>query len=200
MPIKICVYKKAILVFVFHMYFYQLHRIIMNITNIVVKSSLNVDINLRYIMLHIKDAKYNPSKFSAICWKDRRIQSSCLLFRNGKILIQGAKTFQQARLRLRQYARIIQTIGYHVTLSPIHIVTITGLADIGSAIDLRNMCMVLSDSCYEPELFNALVYKKNNISYSVFSSGKVVVAGVRHMRLIRQEVMPMLIDISLSVS
>lgn len=170
----------------------------MIITNIVVKASLNIDLDLRHIAYNIRDVRYNPRKFSAVIWKHKRIQSSCLLFRNGKILLQGAKTYQQARLRLRQYARIIQSLGYHVSLSLIEIVTITGLADIGSPIDLTEMCMALPSSSYEPELFNALVYKKNHISYSIFNSGKVVVAGVRNMCLIREEVMPTLLELSLS--
>ena len=170
----------------------------MNITNIVVKSSLNVDLNMRYIMMHIKDAKYDPSKFSAICWKHRSIQSSCLLFRNGKILLQGAKTYQQARLRMRRYARIIQRLGYNVALSAIEIVTITGLSDIGFPVDLNVMCSALPNASYEPELFNAMVYKKDNVSYSVFSSGKIVVAGVRHMSLIN-DVMEVLLELSLTI-
>lgn len=163
----------------------------------VVKSTLNVRLNLRHIMYNIRDAKYDPAKFSAICWKDRRIQLSCLLFSNGKILIQGAKSLQQARVKMRQYARIIQTIGYDVSLGSVDIVTITGVSDIGSRIDLKDLCTALPGSSYEPELFNALVYKSNHISYSVFSSGKIVVAGVRHIRLIRNEVMPTVLELSL---
>ena len=170
----------------------------MNITNIVVKSSLNIDLNLRFIMMHITDAKYDPRNFSAICWKHKRIQSSCLLFRNGKIILQGAKSYGQARLRIRQYARIIQNLGYNVSLSRVEIVTITGLADMGSPVDLNLMCLNLPESTYEPELFNALVYKKNHISYSVFSTGKVVIAGVRRLPLISREVIPTILELSLT--
>ena len=163
----------------------------------VLKSSLNVQLNLSKLVYCLRDAKYNPKRFSAIIWKHKAIQNSCLLFTNGKIVLQGATSYASGRKKIRQYARLIQKLGYAVQLDRVEIVTITGLGDIGRRVDLSYMCRHLENCVYEPELFNALVVKKDAISYSVFSSGKIVIAGVRKSVHISDKVDPFIIELAL---
>ena len=56
------------------------------ITNIVVQARLNVPICLQTVIRKIRDPKYQPKRFSAICWNHKKIGGSCLLFNNGKMV------------------------------------------------------------------------------------------------------------------
>ena len=169
----------------------------MRITNVVVQSSVNLALDLSMLIRLIKDARYQPSSFSALIWKDKRVKSSCLLFANGKIVSQGATSFEQARLRLRQYARLLQRMGAPVTLSPIRIVTITGLSDVGHEIDLHALCKRIENGQYEPELFNAMILRRQGITYSIFTSGKVVITGLKSIALINKSVNPTILELSI---
>ena len=107
----------------------------------------------------IRDAKYNPKTFSAICWNHQKIGGSCLLFNNGKMVCHGAKSMKDARIIVRQYARLVQKAGYAIRLSPTLVITALALADIGKPIDLGIARKYIPLSSWEPEIFNALVFK-----------------------------------------
>ena len=170
------------------------------VNNVVVMSSLNVDIRLRELTYRLTHVQYKPNKFSSIIWKPKGVGGNCLLFRNGKMICQGSKTYRQARKRVRQYARIIQKLGYNVTLDPIRMVTATAVADLGAPVNLVHISKYLSDYPdfrYEPELFNALMFKTEGVHFSVFTSGKITLTGITSIRLIRTVIRPMLLQLAI---
>ena len=169
------------------------------ITNIVVQSSLNVNIKLNELIRDISDAKYQPSRFSAICWNLRKIPGTCLLFNNGCIIGQGCKTMVQARKSLRQYARVVQKRGYAVRLSPIRLITASALGDIDTTVNLNAMRSWISGSTYEPEIFNALTFKRHSMHFSLFASGKVVITGIKNFTLINTRIPEMLLELAITL-
>ena len=166
-------------------------------TNMVCQADLKVSLNLHKIINKIRDAKYNPSRFSAISWNHKSIGASCLLFRNGKLILHGGKSIENARKCVRQYARIIQKLGYSVQTPNLKVITITMLADLGVKINLTNIVDCFDNASYEPELFNAALVKKNGVHFSVFQSGRVVICGVKSSHLIKSIVKPTLTDMKL---
>jgi len=163
----------------------------------VCQANLNGPVNLNKIIHTIRDAKYQPSRFSAISWNHKRIAASCLLFSNGKLILHGAKSFEQGRKCARQYARLIQRQGYSVETPRLRVVTITMLADLGVKIALIKLVECFDNVSYEPELFNAAIVKKNGVTFSVFRSGRVVICGVKSLCLISKVVKPILTDIQI---
>lgn len=168
----------------------------MKLVNVVAQTSINTSLDLRYIALNTRDVKYSPSKFTALCWHHKHLNASCLVFPNGKLVAQGARSYHQARVVIRRYARLIQRLGYNVRLDPITIVTMTCVASVGCALDLRLLASRLEHCQYEPELFNAMVLKQHNITFSVFASGKVVVTGLKRTSDMSLKIMPVLLELA----
>lgn len=166
------------------------------ITNIVVRCTLNVSLNLRELARRLRDVRYNPKTFSAIIWHHKRVGGSCLLFNNGQIICQGNKTLVEAKTRVRRFSRLIQKQGYTVTLSKINLVTASAVATLGCSLDLQNVASLMSGS-FEPELFNGAVFYKNSIHYSCFSSGKIVITGIKSFSSIDSHIYPVLMELSL---
>ena len=115
-------------------------RNMIEITNIVVQTSLNVIIQLKKAHNQIRDAKYNPKTFSAICWNHQKIGGTCLLFNNGKMICHMAKCMKDAHIIAR-------------------LITVSALADISELVDLGIAHKYIPLSSWEPEIFNALVVK-----------------------------------------
>ncbi len=154
----------------------------LKIVNVVVKSSINVSLNLTKITSKLCNAIYNPGKFSGLIWKHNKIGGCLLLFKTGNLVCLGSDSLHLAKKRVRQYARIIQKLGHVTRLSPIKLVTATGLANCHNIIPkLDNVTKYIPNSEYYPELFSALTFRRHNMHFALFTSGKVVVTGIKHL-------------------
>ena len=68
------------------------------ITNFVCTADLGCRIDLRRLTLSCVDIEYRPQRFSGAVWKQFNIGGSCLVFSNGKIVVNGKATSRkQAR-------------------------------------------------------------------------------------------------------
>ena len=167
------------------------------ITNVVVQTQLNVKIDLRKLVRKIRDARFDPKKFSAIIWYRKIVGGSCLLFNNGKLICHGAKDMCQAKKVARRYARLVQNNGYAVKLSPITLVTASALADVDQPVSLPKIPLMYARGSYEPELFNAGTFRIQNLHFSVFASGKIVITGITRLSLINTVIRPTLLELVL---
>ena len=59
------------------------------ITNVVCCTELRCNINLQKLTSKIYDVEYNPVKFPAVIWKHKRVGGTCMVFANGKIVVNG---------------------------------------------------------------------------------------------------------------
>ncbi len=75
-----------------------------------------------------------------------------------------------------------------MTASAFHILS-TDL-DIDKLIKDRN-------AVYEPELFPATVFKQAGVTFSCFANGKVVIAGIKGTKDVRDVVYPTLVELEL---
>jgi len=167
------------------------------ITNIVVQAKLNVKLSLKDIVYKIRDAKYQPKRFSAICWNHKKIAGSCLLFNNGKMVCHGSHTMAEARVIVRQYGRLVQKLGYPVKLTDVCLVTASALAAVGHSINLNEVSKYMPGATYEPELFNAAIIKKNGLHFAIFCSGKVVITGITNFALKNSTIHPLMLELAL---
>lgn len=75
------------------------------IVNIVATLNLGRNLNLSRITKKLPGSKFNPNEFPGIIWKNTEMPS-CLIFRNGKILLVGSKSLK----KLAEISLIIQKI------------------------------------------------------------------------------------------
>lgn len=177
--------------------FNMVHHINVSLTNVVVQSSVNVKLPLNEIIHRIGRAKYNPRRWSGLSWSHPKISGSVMLFPNGRLVSHGSRTILQARKVVRQYARLLQKMGYGVILSPIRLVTASAIATLPTPVSLAKLASGYPMASWESELFNACLIKKDGMHYSVFSSGRVVICGIKRLALISPLIKPTLLEFTL---
>jgi len=165
----------------------------LQVTNVVVQAALHVTINLNHLANSSRDIRYDPTIFSGVIWQHRKIGGNCLVFRNGKVNCSGSKSVQQAKRRLRQYARLIQKLGsYDVVLGKIDLVTMTAVHQLSSRLNFLQMCKYLG-ATYQPEIHNAAMLKRGKLHFNCFHTGKVVITGIKDLNVIY----PILLELEL---
>lgn len=154
----------------------------MRLTNVVVSSDLHCDINLYHLARLMKNCVYNPSKYSGMILRNKKIKSTCFLFRTGRILCMGNNSVVEAKKDLRKYARIIQKMDYSVYICRISVVTKSAVATLSGKLDLYCLAKFLPSSVsYEPELFHAALVKDGKVNFTCFKSGKIIITGVKNI-------------------
>ncbi|MFX0141198.1 MAG: hypothetical protein ACFFDN_46595, partial [Candidatus Hodarchaeota archaeon] len=74
------------------------------IQNIVVKTSLNIEENfdLRKISEKISNTEYNSERFPGLFMRFKYPKCLIIIFRNGKLILTGLKSFDQINLALKR--------------------------------------------------------------------------------------------------
>lgn len=90
--------------------------IVPQLQNIVSTVNLGCKLDLKKIALHARNAEYNPKRFAAVIMRIREPRTTALIFSSGKMVCTGAKSEEQSRLAARKYARIVQKLGFDVSL------------------------------------------------------------------------------------
>lgn len=168
------------------------------ITNVVLSLRVEAHFNLRQLTSRLANAVYNPSKFSALIFKHRKIKGSCLLFANGKMICNGCRSVEQAKTASRQFARYFQkrTPSTPLKIGKPSIVTISALADVKMPLNLRTLVSECSVR-WEPERFNAAVISRANMHFSIFSSGKIIITGAKSVASLYENAAPVLMEFML---
>lgn len=91
--------------------------IVPTLQNIVSTVNLGCKLDLKKIALHARNAEYNPKRFAAVIMRIRDPRTTALIFSSGKMVCTGAKSEDQSRLAARKYARIVQKLGFEVSIN-----------------------------------------------------------------------------------
>ena len=156
------------------------------VTNICGKVSLNCELNLENILgnHHFKTLtrkKYNPRRFSGLISKYMETKLTFLIFKNGKIIITGAKT-------IREMNEAMMDLGFELYLlenvmeipQEVIITNICASVNVGHTIDLVRLKELHPfQSDYEYELFANLKYRKDGLCFTVCRSGVLFVCGIK---------------------
>ncbi|KAL0484720.1 transcription initiation factor TFIID TATA-box-binding protein [Acrasis kona] len=167
----------------------------LTITNVVSSVDLKCKIDLKTVALHMRNAEYNPKKFSGAVMRLAAPKSCGILFASGRLNCTGCKNEEDSRLACRKFARILQLLGYQPRFSKFQIVNFMATLDLGFPLRLQRFYEVTmkkeSNSVvnYEPEIFPGVIYfMKNKITLLIFVSGKVTVTGAKERRTIEDSV------------
>lgn len=153
--------------------------------NIVSTVNLGVQLDLKKIALHARNAEYNPKRFAAVIMRIREPRTTALIFSSGKMVCTGAKSEEASRLAARKYARIIQKLGFEAKFTEFKVQNMVGSCDVRFPILLEALNIKHNQfSTYEPELFPGLIYRmvKPRVVLLIFVSGKVVITGAKFKR------------------
>ena len=145
----------------------------MRITNVVVQGDLGCTIDLRNLTYKLTNVRYDPKSFSGVIWQHRKIGGNCLIFSNGKINTNGkCSTLQEGTQRLRRYARLLQRKGYSIRLNGVRLIT-------ASACLCGKINPASFSEGYEPELFPALMFKRDGLHFICHLSGTLMITGIK---------------------
>ena len=83
------------------------------IENLVATADLKCELDLQQIGFQCRNSMYNPKKFPALRMQIREpIRTTALIFKNGKMVITGAKSEQQSLDAAKYYTRVVKEVGY----------------------------------------------------------------------------------------
>ena len=167
------------------------------ITNIVCHTDLQCSINLKDLTSKCVNIIYDPSRFPAAIWKHKTIGGTCMVFSNGKLMVNGKiKSIREARQRVRRYARLLQKIGCHITLKRIVISTISAFYKLDGPLDVYRLAQHYGGS-YEFERFPATMFIKDTIHFTCFHTGAVLMTGIKTERTFYDTIIPTLLEMYL---
>ncbi|MFX0020838.1 MAG: TATA-box-binding protein [Candidatus Hermodarchaeota archaeon] len=167
------------------------------IQNIVAKTSLNLGkiIDLNKVSEELQNTEYNSERFPGLFIRENHPKCVIILFKNGKMILTGLKSFDHVKIALnRSILKLNEILASNISPNSIHpkIVNIVLTANFYNRINLDRVLLKLPDTIYEPEVFPGLIYRANSPVKSVFlifSTGKVVCTGIHKKKDIEPALM-----------
>ena len=155
----------------------------MRVVNVVATADLLQPVDLKLFNAN-RWGIYDLDIYPAGYVRDGLIQGRVVVFHSGKMISAGASSIRSAFGNLTHAKRLLTDAGIagDVKLSP-RVRNIVASLDIGHTLDLARVVRSSPDVIYEPEQFPGAMLKTKgeSISFLVFSSGKVVIAGAKTM-------------------
>ena len=151
----------------------------MKISNIVATVTLKERLDIAYLHQNIKDTIRDPK----VHWLKYRIpkdNSYIAFYQSGKFLIT-AKSMEQVNENANYILSILDKIGICTKdwKLAIHNIVIVDSIGIGCIIETLVTNMDAKKASFEPEQFPALIYKDWGVNFLLFSSGKIVMTGIK---------------------
>ena len=170
---------------------------IMKLTNVVVGGQLDTVINLCALARQLTNVRYDPTSFSGLIWQHRKIGGNCLIFANGYINCNGScESFRGGIKRLRRYARLLQKLGYCHTLTDVKIITASASHRLDGKVKLEHIPFKYR---YEPELFPAIMFKREDIHFTLHFSGALIITGIKKPEDIDDVIYPVILELAVSL-
>ena len=151
------------------------------VTNVCAKFNLNRNVDLRLLrdssLDCISSVKYEPWRFSAAICKYKENKLTFLVFRNGSVVIVGAKSVEQAIQSAEDFVVSFSNIN---CLKDFKITNVCCAASLTFHVNLVKLVQSDPDkSCYEPELFANMNYIFEDIKFTISHNGKVFGTGFK---------------------
>ena len=164
----------------------------MRITNIVLEIHLSERIDLTKVQ-ECYPNRCHRKMINALVWSLPNCHAKCLVFAKGYLNIGGKKSEED----LLVYIKELRRLGYEslsildkkvLTMSAVH--TLTGR--------IRYPELVLGmGAMYEPEVFHAAMIHRGGVHFTIFTTGKVVMTGIKDQRCIDNLVYPTLMEMDI---
>ena len=143
------------------------------------RGSLNKNIDLALLQSQIPNSKF-CNKPRQLIIKDK--DGIVLFFRNGKFRIMGYIEELDATFLAYIYTTLID----QEDCPAIHFQSMTAKVTLDKRLKLSMLHNLIPESQYEPELFPAMLVRKYKpTSVNIFSTGKIMICGVREVENIK---------------
>ena len=116
----------------------------MNIENVVASTSLEQELDLNAIEDALDGAEYNPQQFPGLVYRLKKPKTATLLFRSGKVVCTGAKSYLDVKAAIAQVKEDLKKANIFITVDPkIEVQNIVASADLGQEINLNTVAITL---------------------------------------------------------
>ena len=160
----------------------------MRIVNIVAVAVVEDAFDLALLESRIENAQSSPKT----PWLKLRLEPEdyyVAFYRSGKFLITGIQNFELIDTIVTRILEVLQQAGVDAKLESVTVHNIVAVDNVDLHMTLEHLVASLSDAqvSYEPEQFPGLFYKDDDgISYTLFSSGKMIITGVKDAEMARK--------------
>jgi transcription initiation factor TFIID TATA-box-binding protein len=157
-----------------------LHRIVIDIVNVVSTSTISGPIDLSCLTENIPALTYRPSKFPGAILRIKDPQATVLIFASGKIVCTGTSSVSQATKATDRVLHMLRHVGCMVDGVQTKIENIVASVNLGRRIDLDECARVLPRSMYEPEQFPAVFHRMRHPPATVllYNTGRLICTGL----------------------
>jgi len=158
----------------------------MSINNIVVSATATEGIDIDFLELFLK-CKRNSS-FGSLNVK-LSPSTLCQLFSNGKLIVIGGKTEEEARQVFDMYMAQFADLGHPIEYKDYHIQNIVACYKHTERINLDRLARKYSLE-YFPELFPAVRYRDDyrKVTVNIFHTGSCVILGAKTVSIVHETV------------
>ena len=126
--------------------------------------------------------RFNPEEFPGIIYHPYRSGIALLIFSSGKLVVTGAKSFDDIQAAVSKLVEVLSKIGAKFHRAPkISIQNMVFSGDLGREFNLDTVALVLPNCEFEPEIFPGIIYRVREPKAAIllFSSGRIVCTGVK---------------------
>ena len=159
------------------------------VQNVVVSADIHAKLNLNFLVSKLDDIQYNPETFPGAIYKLGKLNASFLLFDTGRVICTGTKSLKEVNDALAELIKRLKRLKIKVKGKPdVRVTNMVASGALGGVLNLNKLLFALEDTEYEPEQFPGLVYHLpgSSITFLLFSTGKIVVAGAKNSREINE--------------
>ena len=169
----------------------DLSRVKLRVENIVATVNFFTPLNLDKIMTALQNPnlgesfatlRYNPEEFPGIIYHPYRSGIALLIFSSGKLVVTGARSFDDIQAAVSKLVKVLSKIGVEFTRAPeIVLQNMVFSGDLGREFNLDAVALVLPNCEFEPEIFPGIIYRVREPKAVIllFTSGRIVCSGVK---------------------
>jgi transcription initiation factor TFIID TATA-box-binding protein len=154
-----------------------------HVVNTIFTSSFNTTLPLNDLSAKLGDVGFCKRKFSGAIIRIPEPRATILLFKNGKLVVAGAKSEDQAKAAVQLLTDKLTDFGYEVKPKILELKNVVVSCSMGHLIDMYKISNEYKDKCmWVPEFFTGATYKFNKNKPAVaiiFASGKFNLMGAR---------------------
>jgi transcription initiation factor TFIID TATA-box-binding protein len=143
--------------------------------------TLDRPLDLLYLSNNIEGAILPQKMGPWVRYRMKPENTYIAFYKSGKFLITGVKSVEEINNTAQRVLKILVSAGVQSSITKIEVVNIVCLGTLHLNTTLEKLVLHLdsSDVSYEPEQFPGLIYKKWGATFLIFSTGKVIVTGIK---------------------
>ena len=158
----------------------------MKIVNIVATVILAEPLDLNVVHKHLPGSKFPKTGAPLLQYRLQPENYYTTFYKSGKFLVTGVSSPEEIRPIANRIISILKKNAIDVKISEIRIHNFVVVDTIGHNVKFDKIIESLPDANieYEPEQFPGMIIKEHGHSFLLFSSGKIVLTGVRDIESI----------------